>query len=99
MWLSSSRPLSDRALDWAIGYHGEQSPNWHLTLLLFLNEFKATFDHPSGGADAAGRLHSIIQGSRSVAEYTLELLTLAADSGLGRHCAEQRVLEGGSLRT
>ena len=39
-----------------------------------------TFDHPSSGADAAGRLYSLSQGSRSVAEYTLEFCSLAADS-------------------
>ena len=39
------------------------------------------FDHPSEGADAARRLHSIYQGNRSVADYTLEFRTLAADSG------------------
>ena len=52
-------------------------------LSLFLNEFHATFDHPSGGADAAGRLRSITQGSCSAADYTLEFRTLAADSGWG----------------
>ena len=59
------------------------NPQLAFDLSLFLNEFKATFDHPSGGADAAGRLHSIIQGSCSAAEYTLEFRTLAANSGWG----------------
>ena len=44
-------------------------------------EFKSVFDHPSNGADAAGRLHSIQQGPRSIAKYTLEFRTLAANSG------------------
>ena len=38
-------------------------------------------DHPTEGSDAAGRLHTIRQGNRSVADYTLEFHTLAADSG------------------
>ena len=71
--------LSDRALDWAmaaVGNNLQLSSN----LQQFSDEFKKTFDHPSNGADAAGRLHSILQGSRSIAEYTLEFRTLAANS-------------------
>ena len=71
--------LSDRALDWAIAA-SESNPLLTSDLQLFLTEFKNAFDHPSCGADAAGRLHSLSQGSRSVAEYTLEFRTLAADS-------------------
>ena len=74
--------LSDRALDWAMATT-RNNPQLMSDLSLFLNEFHATFDHPSGGADAAGRLHSITQGSHSAAEYTLEFRTLAADSGWG----------------
>ena len=71
--------LSDRALDWAIAA-SESNPLLMSDFQLFLTEFKNTFDHPSCGADAAGQLHSLSQGSRSVVEYTLEFRTLAADS-------------------
>ena len=72
--------LFDRALDWAIAVVGN-NPQLSSNLQLFADEFKKTFNHPSNGADAAGRLHSIFQGPRSDAEYTLEFCTLAADSG------------------
>ena len=39
------------------------------------------FDHPTQGSDAAGCLHTLCQGTRGVADYTLEFRTLAADSG------------------
>ena len=71
--------LSVRALDWAIAA-SESNPLLTSDLQLFLTEFKNTFDHPSCGADAAGRLHSLSQGSRNVTEYTLEFRMLAADS-------------------
>ena len=47
----------------------------------FLEEFRRVFDHPTEGSDPAGRLHAIRQGTRSVADYTLEFRTLATDSG------------------
>ena len=71
--------LSDRALDWAMAAVGNNS-QLSSNLQLFADEFKKTFDHPSNGTDAAGRLHSNLQGPWSVAEYTLEFCTLAADS-------------------
>ena len=71
--------LSERALDWAIATT-ESNPLLSSDLRLFLEEFRNTFDHPPCGADAAGRLHTLSQGSRSVAEYTLDFRTLAADS-------------------
>ena len=91
--------LSDRALDWAIATMGS-NPQLASDLSLFLNEFKAAFDHLSGGADAAGRLHRFIQGSRSAAKYTLEFRTLAADSGWGDialHSAFRRGLSEDAL--
>ena len=72
--------LSDRALDWAMAAVGN-NPQLSSNLQQFSDEFKRAFNHPSNGADAARRLHSIQQGSRGIAEYTLEFCTLAADSG------------------
>ncbi|KAM9744608.1 uncharacterized protein ACNS7B_011757 [Menidia menidia] len=71
--------LTDRALAWAIA---ATSRDLQLTIdyPAFLREFRLVFDHPMDGPDAASRLHSISQGSRSVADYSLEFRTLAADS-------------------
>ena len=68
--------LSDRALDWAMAAINI-NPQLSSNLAAFTLEFRRAFDHPTNGVDAAGRLHSIQQGLRSVAEYT----TLASDSG------------------
>ena len=72
--------LAGRALDWAVAAVG-RNPRLSSCLPDFLEEFRRVFDHPSQGADAAGRLHSLQQGSRGVADYTLEFRTLAAESG------------------
>ena len=74
--------LSGRALRWATAAVG-QSSRLSSTYSAFRAEFKSVFDHPEDGEDAATRLHSIQQGSRSVADYTLEFRILAADSKWG----------------
>ena len=70
--------LTDRALDWAVAAVGRE-PRMSTNLPLFLEEFQRVFDHPTAGADVAGYLHSIRQGGRGIADYTLEFRTLAAD--------------------
>ena len=72
--------LTGRALDWAIAAV-RQNPRLSNHLSEFLEEFRRVFDHPTQGSDAAGRLHTLSQETRSVADYTLEFRTLAADSG------------------
>ena len=72
--------LTGRALDWAVAAV-RQHPRLSTNLSEFLEEFRRVFDHPSQGSDAAGRLHTLCQGTRGVADYTLEFRTLAADSG------------------
>ena len=74
--------LSGRALRWATAAV-DQSNGLATNYSAFRTEFRAVFDHPEDGGDAASRLHSIQQGSRSVADYTLEFRILAADSGWG----------------
>ncbi|XP_061822144.1 uncharacterized protein [Nerophis lumbriciformis] len=72
--------LTGRALQWAtaaVDHNHGLSTNF----ATFLSEFQAVFDHPANGGDVASRLHSLQQGSHSVAGYTLEFRTLAADSG------------------
>ena len=86
--------LTGRALDWAIAAV-RQNPRLSNNLSEFLEEFRRVFDHPTLGSDAAGRLHRLCQGTRSVADYTLEFRTLAADSGwddAALRSAYQRVL-------
>ncbi|KAG7283909.1 hypothetical protein CRUP_034096 [Coryphaenoides rupestris] len=51
----------------------------------FCREFNLVFNHPAEGQDATGRLHSLQQGHRSVADYTLDVRILAADSGTNRN--------------
>lgn len=72
--------LTDRALRWAIAAAGRDS-RLSVDYQAFITEFGLVFDHPADGSDAASRLHSIAQGTRSVADYTLEFRILAADSG------------------
>ena len=72
--------VTDQALNWAIAAV-DHNPQFSTNLQLFTEEFKRMFDHPTNRADAAGRLHSIQQGSQVIAEYTLDFRTLAADSG------------------
>lgn len=48
---------------------------------VFVSEIKKVFDHPVRGRDAANRLLCITQGSRSVAEYSVEFRIIAAESG------------------
>ena len=59
--------LAGRALDWAVATVG-RNPQLSSCLPDFLEEFRRVFDHPSQGADAAGRLHSLLQGPWSVAD-------------------------------
>uniref|UniRef100_A0A8C5DM91 CCHC-type domain-containing protein n=1 Tax=Gouania willdenowi TaxID=441366 RepID=A0A8C5DM91_GOUWI len=47
----------------------------------FVLEMQKVFDHPVRGKDAAKRLLSLRQGSRSVAELAIDFRTLAAVSG------------------
>ena len=72
--------LTGRALDWAIAAV-RQNPRLSNNLPEFLEEFRRVFDHPTQGSDMVGCLHTLCQGTRSVADHTLEFRTLAADSG------------------
>ena len=74
--------LQGRALDWATNALIGESPMTS-DYELFLTEFRATFDHPPRGQVSSARLHSIQQGCRSVADYTLEFRTLAASCHWG----------------
>ena len=74
--------LSGRALQWAIAAVGRNS-RLATNYEAFIQEFRLVFEHPVDGTDAASRLHGIRQGTRSVADYTVEFRILAAESGWG----------------
>ena len=74
--------LTGRALDWAVATLNSDamfSTDYHR----FITEFRLVFDHPPDGTDSASRLHSISQGTRSVAEFAVEFRILAAKSQWG----------------
>ena len=75
--------LSGRALQWAIAAL-ENEPQLSSDYSRFVSEFRLVFDHPAEGPDAAARLHSISQGSRSVADYAVEFRILATESRWGQ---------------
>ena len=74
--------LSGRALDWAVASLNSDS-RYASDYRLFISDFRLVFDHPPDGHDSASRLHSMCQGSRSVADYAVEFRILAAKSGWG----------------
>ena len=71
--------LAGRALKWAMAaVTSNQRLSSHYDE--FLREFRLVFEHPEDGRDSASRLHELRQGTRSVADYTVEFRILAADS-------------------
>ena len=72
--------MRGRALAWIEA----MSSNLDIGLWTF-NDFevrlRAVFDHPSHRGNASSRLLSLRQGNRSVADYSVDFWTLAADSG------------------
>ncbi len=72
--------LSGDALAWATAiWEGQSAAS--STYVNFVSEMRKVFDHPVRGKDAARCLLHIRQGTRSVAEYSVEFRTLDADSG------------------
>ena len=72
--------LRGRALAWAEAANSNQ-PLTMLTFNDFVSKMKAVFDHPDHSGDAAKRLLSIRQGSKSVADFSVDFRILAADAG------------------
>uniref|UniRef100_A0A3B3ZLD0 CCHC-type domain-containing protein n=1 Tax=Periophthalmus magnuspinnatus TaxID=409849 RepID=A0A3B3ZLD0_9GOBI len=70
--------LRGRALQWAEARFSNSALDT-TDFEAFINEFKLVFSHPHYRADAASRLLDITQGSRTVADYTVEFWTLAAE--------------------
>ena len=72
--------LRGRALDWATALW-EGSPGLFSSCSEFVGEFKKVFDHSVQTREAASQLLSLRQGSRSVADYSIDFRVLAASSG------------------
>lgn len=72
--------LRGRALDWAAALW-ERSPVFFKSYSLFEDKFKGVFDHSIQPQEAANQFLSLKQGSRSVADYSIEFRVLAAGSG------------------
>ena len=72
--------LKGNALAWASALWDSDSPV-NDNFDLFVAEMRKVFDHPVEGGDAAKRLISMRQGSRSVAEFSVEFRTHAVRSG------------------
>ena len=63
--------LSGRALEWAVASL-KKTPLFYANYSAFVTELRLVFDHPPVAFDPESRLHKITQGSRSVAEYSVE---------------------------
>jgi len=74
------RLLRGRALAWAEAVTSHQ-PIAGFSFTDFISELKDVFDHPNHWGDASKRLASLRQGARSVADFSVEFKTLAADAG------------------
>ncbi|CAK6964949.1 hypothetical protein NL108_012724 [Scomber scombrus] len=72
----------------------EHNPQICSSLPTFTAEMRRLFDHPVRGKEVASRLLSLRQGSRSVADYAVEFLTLATESRW-----DQPALQGVFLRS
>ncbi|KAK7887257.1 hypothetical protein WMY93_026878 [Mugilogobius chulae] len=71
--------LQGKALDWAAATW-ENNPLIRDNFEMFKAELKKVFDHPVQGKEASKRLLTVNQGSRSVADYSVEFRTLAAEA-------------------
>lgn len=67
-------------LAWATTVWDRQIALWSF-ISSFIAKLRRVFNHPIQGKEAAKRLLSLHQGPRSVADYSLEICILAAESG------------------
>ncbi|KAI2655590.1 Transposon Tf2-6 polyprotein [Labeo rohita] len=88
--------LRGNALAWATAVWDSQSAQFNFSS--FTAELKKIFDHPVHGKEAAKRLLSLRQGSRSVAEYSVEFRIIAAESGWNDVSLQELFLNGLSDR-
>ena len=72
--------LQGKALDWAAAAW-QSDPLIRNNFDIFEKELRKVFDHPVKGREASKKLLTLSQGSRSVAEYSVDFRTLAAEAG------------------
>lgn len=65
-----------------------------LTFADFSAKLKTVFDHPDHVGNSSKRLFNLRQGSNSVAEYSIEFWTLAADSKWNEEALQGAFLNG-----
>lgn len=70
----------------------ESQPCLCLSYAEFVYEPRKVFDHPVYGGDSTYCLLSLRQGSRSVAEFSVKLQTVATDSGWNNHALQGMLL-------
>ena len=74
--------LTGRARSWGAAFWN--SPlTVNATYQQFTTEITSVFDHPITSSDTSNRLLSLRQGSTSIADYSVEFCTLAAEVGWG----------------
>lgn len=71
--------LQGKALDWAAAMW-QKDPLIRNNFNVFEKEIRKVFDHPVKGKEASKRLLTLTQGARSVAEYSVDFRTLAAEA-------------------
>lgn len=74
--------LRGRAAQWATALWEQESPILS-SFDNFTGELCRIFDHPRQGQEAAKRLLSLVQGSRSVADFSIDFRIAASESGWG----------------
>lgn len=82
-----------RSLAWAEAVNTIQSVTT-LSYGDFVNKMKRVFDHPDHHGNAVKRLLNLHQGSRSVADFSVEFRTLAADSKWNNEALRGAFLNG-----
>lgn len=74
--------LRGRAAQWVTALWEQESPILS-SYDNFTSELCRIFDHPRQGQEAAKRLFSLVQGSRSVADFSIDFRIAASESGWG----------------
>ncbi|XP_077359632.1 uncharacterized protein LOC144005381 [Festucalex cinctus] len=85
--------LSGQAATWAMVVSNSR-PDLRSSFPNFVSEFQRVFDHPVKGREAGGRLLDLVQGERSVADYSIMFRILAAESGF-EDCALHSIFRRG----
>lgn len=81
--------LRDRALTWA---QAQLQANPEITYADFLSKFKAVFDKGSSTEAAGHRLLNLKQGKRSMADFSVDFWTLAAQTKWGQEALRTTLL-------